>query len=98
MDKNKRAGTMGELPAFMPKRTKTVWLKEKTKEQRHLEEKLLYYLGRIEKLEKSIKRDVKDNNAEKLLKDHKSLNYYEISLRQVTVKINKLELERAENR
>lgn len=88
----KKAGIMGVLPAYMP-RTRTQ-LKEKTEEQRHLGEKLLYYLDRAEKLEKSIRRDVRNNNAEKLLKDHKSLNYYRNSIKRVTVRINKLELER----
>lgn len=88
----KKAGIMGVLPAYMP-RTRTQ-LKEKTEEQRHLGEKLLYYLDRVEKLEKSIRRDVRNNNAEKLLKDHKSLNYYRNSIKRVTVRINKLELKR----
>lgn len=88
----KKAGIMGVLPAYMP-RTRTR-LKEKTEEQRHLGEKLLYYLDKIEKLEKSIRRDVRNNNAEKLLKDHKSLNYYRNSIKRVTVRINKLELKR----
>lgn len=92
MKEKKKAGVTGFLPAYMP-RTRTQ-LKEKTKEQRQLEEKLLYYLDRVKKVEKSIKRDVRNNNAESLLKNHKSLNYYVISIRRITVKINKLELER----